>query len=40
MKEQLAIVSLPALNDNELKAIEDAGLKSEVKRKYMVEVFK
>ena len=40
MKEQLAIVSLPALNDVELKAIEDAGLKSEVKRKYMVEVFK
>lgn len=40
MGEQLAIVSLPALNDEELKAIEDAGLKSEVKRKYMVEVFK
>lgn len=39
MKEQLAAFTLPDLTDEEVKAIEEAGLSSDVRRKYMVNVF-
>ena len=39
MKEQLEAFSLPDLNEEEVKAIEQAGSNSPFKRKYMVEVF-
>jgi hypothetical protein len=39
MKEQLAISSSPALSDEDVSAIEEAGLKGEVQRKYMTNVF-
>lgn len=39
MKEQLAAFNLPDLTADEINEIEAAGLKSEVRRKYMANVF-
>jgi len=39
MKEQLEAFNLPDLTDEEIKAIEQAGLNSPIRRKYMVNVF-
>lgn len=39
MKEQLATNSSPALSEEDVSAIEQAGLKGQVQRKYMANVF-
>jgi hypothetical protein len=39
MNEQLEAFNLPDLTDEEIKAIEQAGLNSPIRRKYMVNVF-